>query len=143
MTKKEFHYLSEDARVIRSEVFVKEQGFVDEFDEIDDIATHIVMYDRERPISTSRIYFHIEKQAFVIGRIAVIKEYRGKNIGASMLRVSDENIRQKGGKIVMLSAQVRVSEFYEKQGYQKQGVVYLDEGCPHIWMEKNLEDIEE
>jgi predicted GNAT family N-acyltransferase len=140
MTIKEFNYLPEDARKIRNEVFVKEQGFNDEFDEVDDIATHIVIYDRELPISTCRIFFHMEKQSYVIGRIAVIKEYRGKNIGARMLRISEENIKKKSGKSVMLSAQVRVAEFYEKRGYQKQGVIYYDEDCPHIWMKKNLED---
>ena len=38
----------------------------------------------------------------------------------------------------MLSGQVRVAGFYEKLGYIKQGETYLDEGCPHIWMKKNL-----
>nr|WP_314466287.1 GNAT family N-acetyltransferase [uncultured Clostridium sp.] len=143
MTIKEFNYLPEDARTIRSEVFVKEQGFTDEFDDIDDIAVHIVLYDKENPIATCRIYFQIERQTYVIGRIAVIKEYRGKNIGAGMLRFAEESIRHKGKESVILSAQVRVAEFYEKQGYQKQGLMYLDEDCPHIWMKKDFDDKEE
>lgn len=136
MITKEYNYLPEDARLIRSEVFVKEQGFNEEFDEIDDIATHIVIYERKSPISTCRIYFDTKKQSFVVGRIAVIKEYRGKNIGSRMLSFVEENIRKNGGKCVILSAQVRVVEFYEKQGYKKQGVEYLEEDCPHIWMKK-------
>ncbi|BCN30924.1 GNAT family N-acetyltransferase [Anaeromicropila herbilytica] len=142
MITKKFNYLPEDARLIRNEVFVKEQGFKDEFDEIDDIATHIVIYDKESPISTCRFYFHIKKESYVIGRIAVIKEYRGNNIGAGMLTFVEESIKIKGGKSVMLSAQVRVATFYEKQGYQMQGEEYLDEDCPHIWMEKKLQEKE-
>jgi predicted GNAT family N-acyltransferase len=142
MLMKEYDYLSEDAIMIRNEVFVKEQGFNEEFDEIDGKATHIVMYDRERAISTCRIYYHIEKLSFVVGRIAVIKAYRGKNIGAKMLRYVENNIRKNGGKNVVLSAQVRVAEFYEKQGYKKSGEVYLDEDCPHIWMEKKLKIVD-
>lgn len=142
MKTKEYNYLPEDARKIRSDVFVTEQGFKEEFDEIDDIATHIVLYDGENPISTCRVYFHTQKQSFVIGRIAVIKEYRGKNIGTGMLHYVEDIIRQKGGNSVILSAQVRVKEFYEKQGYKIQGEAYLEEDCPHIWMEKNLKDIE-
>lgn len=141
MTIKEYNYLPEEAKKIRSEVFVKEQGFVEEFDEIDGIAKHMVIYESEQPISTCRIYFNSEKQSFVIGRIAVVKEWRGKNIGAKIINVAEESIKRDGGKSVMLSAQVRVAEFYEKQGYKKQGKAYLDEDCPHIWMKKNLGDM--
>jgi hypothetical protein len=74
MIIKEYNYLPEEARKIRTEVFVKEQRFVEEFDEIDNIAKHMVLYEREQPISTCRIYFDIKKQSFVIGRIAVVKE---------------------------------------------------------------------
>lgn len=141
MIIKEYNYLPEEARNIRSEVFVKEQGFIEEFDVIDDIAKHIVIYEREQPISTCRIYFNIKKQSYVIGRIAVIKEWRGKNIGQRMLISAEDNIKRDGGKSAMLSAQVRAVGFYEKQGYKKQGVAYLDEECLHIWMNKNLKDI--
>jgi predicted GNAT family N-acyltransferase len=141
MIIKEYNYLPKEARNIRNEVFVKEQGFIEEFDVIDDIAKHIVIYEREQPISTCRIYFNIKKQSYVIGRIAVIKEWRGKNIGQRMLISAEENIKRDGGKSAMLSAQVRAVGFYEKQGYKKQGVAYLDEECLHIWMNKNLKDI--
>jgi predicted GNAT family N-acyltransferase len=141
MTIKEYNHLPEESKKIRSEVFVKEQGFVEEFDEIDGIAKHMVIYESEQPISTCRIYFNIKKQSFVIGRIAVLREWRGKNIGAIILNAAEDNIRRDGGKSVMLSAQVRVAEFYEKQGYKKQGKAYLDEDCPHIWMKKNLGDM--
>lgn len=140
MRTKEYYYLPEESRKIRIEVFVKEQGFLKEFDEIDGIAKHIVLYDKEQPISTCRIYFNNEKQCFVIGRIAVIKEYRGRNIGLRMLQITEDSVKKNGGKKVMLSAQVRVSKFYEKQGYAKEGTVYLDEDCQHVWMKKNLED---
>ncbi|MFT8352902.1 GNAT family N-acetyltransferase [Clostridium saccharoperbutylacetonicum] len=69
----------------------------------------------------------------VIGRIAVVEEWRGKNIGAKIINVAEENIKRDVGKSVMLSAQVRVAAFYEKQGK-----AYLDQDCPHIWMKKNL-----
>ena len=142
MIIKEYNYLPEEAIKIRNEVFVKEQGFVEEFDEIDVIAKHIVLYEKEQPVSTCRIYFNIEKQSFVIGRIAVVKEWRGKNIGTKIINIAEDSIKTDGGKSAMLSAQVRVAEFYEKQGYKKQGKAYLDEACPHIWMKKNLQDMD-
>ena len=36
---------SPDARAIRQSVFVEEQGFEYEFDDIDEIALHLVLYD--------------------------------------------------------------------------------------------------
>lgn len=141
MITKEYDYLPEEAKKIRSDVFVKEQGFVEEFDEIDKVAKHIVTYECEQPISTCRIYFDNQNQSFIIGRIAVIKEHRGKNIGAKMLKAAENCIIQNGGKSAMLSAQVRVVEFYEKQGYTKYGDTYMDEDCPHIWMKKKLEGL--
>lgn len=138
MIIKDYNYLPEEAKKIRSEVFVKEQGFYDEYDEFDDIAKHMVMYSNEEPISTCRIYYNSEKESYIIGRVAVLKEWRGKNIGRRILNAAEEYIRKNGGKSVMLSGQVRVAGFYEKLGYIKQGETYLDEGCPHIWMKKNL-----
>ncbi len=36
--------LCEEAKLIREEVFEKEQGFLDEFDEINEIAKHLVFF---------------------------------------------------------------------------------------------------
>lgn len=55
-------------------MFVKEQGFIEEFDEIDDVAKHMVMYEKDQPISTCRIYFNGKKQSFVVRRIAVVEK---------------------------------------------------------------------
>ena len=120
MIIKDYNYLPEEAKKIRSEVFVKEQGFYDEYDEFDDIAKHMVMYSNEEPISTCRIYYNSEKESYIIGRVAVLKEWRGKNIGRRILNAAEEYIRENGGKSVMLSGQVRVAGFYEKLGYIKQ-----------------------
>ena len=138
MTIKVFNYLPKEAKEIRETVFVKEQGFKKEFDEVDNLARHMIIYEEEQPISTCRFYFNEEKQSFIIGRIAVRKEYRSKGIGRKMLKEAEDIIRQDGGKSTMVSGQVRVEKFYEKLGYQKQGEVFLDEDCPHIWMKKVL-----
>lgn len=58
MIVKEYDYLPEDAIKIRNEVFVKEQGFNNEFDDIDNIAKHLLVYENEQPVSTCRIQFN-------------------------------------------------------------------------------------
>ena len=47
MTFRIYDKLCEDAKQIRTEVFVAEQGFETEFDDTDSKARHIVGYDGE------------------------------------------------------------------------------------------------
>ena len=48
--------LSEDEKFIRETVFIEEQKFKIEFDDTDDIATHIVMYLDNQPVGCCRLY---------------------------------------------------------------------------------------
>ena len=73
-----------------------------------------------------------------IGRIAVDKPHRGRGIGGKIISYAENLVKEMGGKTLSLSAQERVSQFYEKQGYCKKGEPYLDEYCPHIFMTKNI-----
>ncbi len=124
------------AKRIREAVFVKEQGFHHEFDEIDDTALHVVVFADGVPAATGRLYQ--DDAGWHIGRVAVIQQFRGQNLGALVVEALENAAkRNRAGKIT-LSAQVRVQGFYEKQGYTGFGEIYLDEFCPHIAMEKQL-----
>lgn len=133
-----YEKLPEEARNIREAVFVEEQGFHDEFDEIDTWAKHLIMYDEKTPIATCRIFRREECEDYAVGRIAVIKEYRGKNIGAALLKAAENEIKNSGGKRISLHAQCAAQKFYQKQGYSSYGETDLDENCPHIWMRKEI-----
>ena len=135
---KTYHTLPEDAVSIRKRVFMEEQGFQDEFDDIDEIADHIVLYEADMPAATCRIYWNAQKQDYVVGRIAVIKEFRGKSFGAAMLREAENQVKKQNGKALYLAAQVRAKGFYEKSGYTAVGEEFLEEYCPHVWMYKKL-----
>ena len=136
MSYKKFTGLNEDIIKIRTDVFVDEQGFKNEFDERDKTCSHIVLYDKNKPIATCR-YF-LENDNYHIGRVAIIKEYRGQHLGSKIMQITEEEIKKDGGKIIEVSAQVRVSEFYKKLGYKNIGNIYLDEYCEHIRMIKTL-----
>ncbi|MDF2800862.1 MAG: family N-acetyltransferase [Anaerocolumna sp.] len=131
-------YLCDDSKLIREEVFMQEQGFENEFDEIDDLATHIVFYDSTVPIATCRYYKGKNNEEYIVGRIAIRKCYRGKHLGNLMMNVLKENIVSEGGKLITLSAQLQAKQFYEKNGYIAIGEPYLDEDCLHVHMEKSL-----
>lgn len=134
-----FDCLAEDVKRIRQQVFMDEQGFQNEFDEVDNMATHIVMYDKENEaIATCRVFRGENVDSYILGRLAVVKEYRGKNLGSTMIKEAEKIVMSKGGKCLSLHAQCRVQDFYEKAGFVRFGQVDEDEGCPHVWMRKKL-----
>jgi predicted GNAT family N-acyltransferase len=137
--------LIKEAEIIRKEVFVKEQGFKDEFDEVDEKAIHIVLYDKttegDIPVSTCRIFKNEENQEnnnYILGRLAVIKDYRKNKIGSKTVGEAEKYVKENGGKSISLHAQCVAKEFYKKIGYQEYGEVEDEQGCPHIWMRKEL-----
>lgn len=135
---KVFNNLSKDAIFVRQTVFVDEQGFKDEFDEIDKTAVHLVAYDGNKPIAVCRFFWSDERASYLIGRLAVMKEYRGLQLGAKMIAKAEELIKEKGGKEVQLHSQKRATGFYEKQGYSICSEMEYEEYCPHYWMKKDL-----
>lgn len=135
MNTKTYTILPQEAKDIRIEVFMKEQGFENEFDEIDNLCHHIVAFDEGKPIGTCR--FFKENNHYTIGRVAVLKEYRNKHIGHLLLESVEKEIKRISGDVIVVHAQVRVSSFYEKQGYIQFGQIDDDEGVPHVWMKKN------
>ncbi len=128
--------LPDEAVEIRRNVFVEEQGFHNEFDEIDKHAKHILLYDNNFPVATCRFFEDDAAGNYFIGRLAVIKQYRGKNLGSLLLKCAETEIEKNGGKYAFLHAQIGAVKFYEKNGYMKYGEMDFDESCPHIWMRK-------
>lgn len=136
MHYKIYSQLPQDAKEIREAVFMKEQGFVQEFDDIDKCAKHLVVYKNEQPIAVCR--FFPQNAEYIIGRIAVRKEYRGKHIGAAVLTWAEQEIHAAGGTNIALHAQEQAKGFYEKLGYAQRGGIEYEESCPHVWMTKEL-----
>lgn len=132
-----YNHLPAEAAAIRRAVFMDEQGFTNEFDDIDKTARHIVLYESGIPVATCRLYYSEDKKCHVIGRIAVSRSYRGNDYGAETVRYAEREIQKQNDAGIGLSAQVSAVGFYEKLGYHSLGKVYQDEGCPHIWMEKD------
>lgn len=130
--------LSQDARVIRQEVFVEEQGFCHEFDDTDFIAWHLVLYENEQAAGCCRLFSSDDPDVYILGRLAVRKSCRGRQDGERLVREAEAWLRGRQVKRLALSAQVRVRPFYEKLGFTASGDEYLDEYCPHIHMEKEL-----
>lgn len=133
-----WYALGEDyplSREIREEVFVKEQEYPveQEFDEADENCWHLVLTDNEKAVATARL-LKLSEGVFKPGRIAVLKEYRGKNIGAELLTLIIEKAKEMGAKELHIGAQTYAVGFYEKFGFKTTGEEYMDEHIPHIDM---------
>ncbi|MBO8427104.1 MAG: GNAT family N-acetyltransferase, partial [Firmicutes bacterium] len=66
---KSFKILPEEAINIRTKVFVEEQGFKEEFDTIDKIAEHLILFVDDNPIGTCRYYK--KDDSYYFGRLAI------------------------------------------------------------------------
>ena len=131
--------LTPQGKEIRRKVFVEEQGFQKEFDEIDLTAEHLVLYDGDIPKAVGRMFREDpQKPVYTIGRIAVLKEFRGEGLGRIVVEELERQAKKEGGTAMKLSAQCRAQKFYEKLHYDAAGDIYYDEFCPHICMKKEL-----
>ena len=131
-------HITDDIKQIRIDVFMKEQGFEDEFDEIYEIAKFVLLYIDGKPAGTCLYFPSNEEGDAHIGRMAVRKLYRGQHLGTKIMMAAENGIRRDGFKTCSLSAQVQAKAFYESLGYKAEGEEYLDEGCPHVMMRKVL-----
>lgn len=129
----------DDARKIRTVVFVEEQGVSpeEEYDGSDSFAECAVMYLDDTPVATGRIILG-EKGECMIGRVACLKEYRGKHYGYMLMQEILNKCSEKGFDEVYVHAQIRAEGFYEALGFRQYGEVYMEANIPHINMKKDL-----
>ena len=133
---KKYATLPEEACYIREAVFVEEQGFAEEFDKQDLSATHFVLFVDREPAAVGRVFR--EDERYIIGRIAVMPQFRRMGLGSAIIHAAEEYVLEQGGHALHLHAQCRITDFYEAIGYDQYGEVEDDQGCPHIWMRKTI-----
>ena len=73
-----------------------------------------------------------------IGRMAVLKGWRGRGIGGQILARLVDRARSRGDLEVVLSAQVQALAFYRAHGFVEEGAEYMDAGIPHRTMRRSL-----
>ncbi|NNP77615.1 GNAT family acetyltransferase [Acinetobacter sp. Ac_3412] len=127
--------LQQDAKLIRTLVFIQEQGIAeaDEWDEQDAISQHFVIYDQDQPIATARLL-----QNNSVGRVAVLKAYRGQGLGQMIMLDIIAFAKQQERAFLHLSSQVHAMSFYQQLGFVVQGDEYDECGIPHIEMRMPL-----
>jgi len=121
----------QEAFSIRLRVFVAEQGVPREIelDTDDKKATHFLAYVANRAVGTTRLVF--KRGEAKIGRMAVLKRYRGRGVGKVLLIRAVRWARKSGARTIFLNAQVPVVGFYEKMGFNCVGRSFMEAGIPH------------
>ena len=127
---KVLNYLSEEERFIREEVFCKEQGFVNEIDDLEDSSFHLLYYFNDLVIGVCRFY-ELEKDIYIIGRIAVLKEYRNKGLGREIVNSAISYIKELKAKKIYIYSQLHAVGFYEKLGFIVESDIFYEEDHPH------------
>jgi ElaA protein len=70
-----------------------------------------------------------------IERVAVVREARGRGVGALLMRHCMDRLDRERVATV-LSAQVHAQAFYRRLGYAAEGEPYLEDGLLHIRMRR-------
>jgi len=125
-------------KAIRTTVFVEEQGVPPdlEWDGLDEHSYHVMAFaPDDTPIGCGRLL-----QDAHIGRVAVLKEWRGQGVGRALLDLLLVIANKMGYDEVKLHAQTRVVDFYLRKGFKKKGKVFMEAGIPHILMTRETAD---
>ncbi|WHX63967.1 GNAT family N-acetyltransferase [Peribacillus frigoritolerans] len=126
---------------IRKEVFVDEQGFAlefefDEFDTLNALSEHILVYYNEKPVGTGRL--RVVDGLGKLERICILEPYRKFGLGKIILKTLEEIAKQQGITQVKLHGQTQAEGFYKKLGYRTSSDVFMEDGGPHLLMIKEL-----
>lgn len=119
-------------KMVRAEVFIQEQQVPVEleWDGMDETARHLLaLNDDGEAIGCARLTGDGS-----IGRMAVLKAWRGMGVGRALLVKAVSLYRQQGQQNITLSAQVHAIPFYEQCGFEVCSEQYLDANIPHVDM---------
>ncbi|MGN6313680.1 MAG: GNAT family N-acetyltransferase [Rhodanobacteraceae bacterium] len=114
---------------VREEVFVREQNVPPEMelDEDDPRSVHAMARAADgMVIAAGRM-----TPAGQIGRMAVLKNWRDRGVGSSLLQLLLEQARTRGMAEVRLHAQADATDFYLKHGFEIAGEDFMEAGILH------------
>ena len=130
--------IPKEAIKIRKEVFVEEQGFHDDIDNIDPIAHHLLLKVDGKPAGCMRLFPSVQKNTYTAGRLAIRKPFRSMGCGKFLMQEAEKWLLQHKIHIIEGSAQVRLLSYYESLGFAAYGDIYMYQHVPHIHIEKVL-----
>ncbi len=116
-------------RAVRESVFMREQNVPAEleWDGLDESCRHVLALDGQgNAIGCGRMLPDGH-----IGRLAVLKEWRGRKVGSTLLEALLDYARSQNYPQVEVSAQVQALPFYRRFDFEEEGEVFMEAGIPH------------
>ena len=125
---------------LRSEVFVVEQDCVyQDVDFKDQKALHVLGIKNDKIVAYTRIFKpgdYFENSS--IGRVVVAESERKFGYGHHLMEASIKAIKDHFKvDTITISAQKYLTKFYESHQFKQVGEEYLEDGIPHIRMDRN------
>jgi predicted GNAT family N-acyltransferase len=125
-----------DAMSVREAVFVVEQGVPPEIelDEWDAQCDHaLALEPGGRAVGTGRLLPDGH-----IGRMAVLRDWRGRGVGGAILAALVERAAARGMARLVLNAQTHAAPFYARYGFVAFGDEFMEAEIPHVAMARDL-----
>lgn len=122
----------------RSQIFMLEQNIhCLDMDDVDYQSRHFFLWDKDRVVAYQRA-FYLESNIIKIGRVLSLQHKRG--LGTQLMKLSLQDIkRNMPCDKICVDAQVQAIGFYEKMGFCVTSEAFMEEGIPHISMERKLQ----
>jgi predicted GNAT family N-acyltransferase len=125
---------------IRTAVFVEEQKClpIEEFDALDAIATHYLLWENELAVATGR--FRKTDKGIKIERIATLADFRGKGYASEMMHFLIQEAHNVHPDIhyFYLHSQQSVMPLYASIGFKPFGETFIEADIVHQAMALNL-----
>lgn len=127
---------------LRSEVFVVEQTcYYQDMDGLDLLpeTRHFLLLDGLNIVAYTRVLAPGTSYSGYssIGRIVSSPDYRGKGLGHQIVAESIKLCQELWPKYpIKIGAQAHLTEFYQQHGFKLIGEEYIEDGIPHVHMER-------
>jgi len=128
---------------LRTDVFVVEQESIySDFDGKDFEAFHLQIVHEGELVGYLRMLDKgVSYSTYSIGRVVIAPSMRGTGLGERMMREAIRFIREHWqGDCITISAQLRLTKFYERVGFTVESEAYIEDQIPHIQMKLNMKN---
>ena len=129
----------EGLREVREDVFVREQHVPREMEIDDDDPRSVHVLARTRtgaPIGSGRL-----TPDGRVGRVAVMRDWRGRGVGTMLLQTLLEQARARRLAAVFIHAQCEAVPFWLRHGFTSVGEEFEEAGIPHVAMQRALDNV--
>jgi predicted GNAT family N-acyltransferase len=128
----------QQARAIREQVFVDEQGCPPdkEWDGHDETSRHILGWVEDEAVATARWRAVPDGEAVVakLERIAVLPRHRGQCYGTQLVQALLDDARRAGFSTFLVHAQTHLQGWYEELDFEARGDSFEEAGIRHVAM---------